>query len=342
MGQEASTPVDESTPTQTLSARTVEAIASYINEGRARKIVVMGLLLKLFTQNIDCLERAAGVPDEKIVEAHGSFARQRCIECHRDFPDDLMKQAISRHQVPHCIHSACGGLVKPDIVFFGEALPEDFHRNRTLPSSADLAIVMGTSLTVQPFASLPGFCAEGVPRVLLNLERVGGLGSRADDVLLLGDCDQGVQKLASALGWLEDLEALFETHNPDMPLRAQSDAPRLRDDNLDNEIAKITKEVDSTLRISSQHSATSSEIETLPNLTLIQSDSSNNDTTSRSQPSTATDVRQIAPENTANCEQGIPGKSVVEGEGIDQQDERPTMPDSQQKPSDSATSKSSL
>lgn len=41
MGQEASTPVDESTPTQTLSARTVEAIASYINEGRARKIVVM-------------------------------------------------------------------------------------------------------------------------------------------------------------------------------------------------------------------------------------------------------------------------------------------------------------
>lgn len=253
-----------------------------------------------------------------------------------------MKQMISRHQVPRCVHSACGGLVKPDIVFFGEALPEDFHRNRTLPSSADLAIIMGTSLTVQPFASLPGFCAEGVPRVLLNLERVGGLGSRADDVLLLGDCDQGVRKLASALGWLEDLEALFETHNPDMPLRVQSNGPRSRDDNLDNEIVKITTDVDSILRISSQHTAMSSESETLPNLTLPQSNSSNNDTTARSQPSTATDVRHIAPPNTTNCEQGIPGKSVVEGEAIDKRDEKSTIPASQQNPSDPATSKSSL
>ena len=46
-----------------------------------------GLLLKLFTQNIDCLERKAGVPDDKIVEAHGSFARHRCIECQTPYPE---------------------------------------------------------------------------------------------------------------------------------------------------------------------------------------------------------------------------------------------------------------
>ena len=97
----------------------------------------------------------------KIVEAHGSFARQRCIECKTLFPDDLMKSSISKREVPHCLNPECNGLVKPDIVFFGEALPEDFHANRMVPSTADLCIVMGTSLTVQPFASLPSFCAEG-------------------------------------------------------------------------------------------------------------------------------------------------------------------------------------
>ena len=97
----------------------------------------------------------------KIVEAHGSFARQRCIECKTVFPDDLMKSSINKREVPHCLTPECKGLVKPDIVFFGEALPEDFHANRMVPSAADLCIVMGTSLTVQPFASLPSFCAEG-------------------------------------------------------------------------------------------------------------------------------------------------------------------------------------
>ena len=72
-----------------------------------------------------------------------------------------MKSSISKREVPHCIAPECNGLVKPDIVFFGEALPEDFHTNRMVPGTADLCIVMGTSLTVQPFASLPSFCAEG-------------------------------------------------------------------------------------------------------------------------------------------------------------------------------------
>ena len=76
------------------------------------------LLHMLFTQNIDCLERAAGVPAEKIVEAHGSFATQRCIECHTAFPDDLMLSAVQSGDVPHCIVPQCNGLVKPDIVFF--------------------------------------------------------------------------------------------------------------------------------------------------------------------------------------------------------------------------------
>lgn len=173
------------------------------------------MLLKAFTQNIDCLEREAGVPDEAIIEAHGSFATQRCIECKTAYPEDLMNKAISAKEVPYCTIPQCNGLVKPDIVFFGEQLPEYFFQNRTLPAQADLCIVMGTSLSVQPFASLPDFCNEDVPRLLINRERVGSLGSRTDDVLLLEDCDSGARKLAVALGWEDELEALYRSIHPE-------------------------------------------------------------------------------------------------------------------------------
>ncbi|KAL8790711.1 MAG: hypothetical protein Q9195_006253 [Heterodermia aff. obscurata] len=221
-----------------------------------------GILLKLFTQNIDCLERAAGVPDEKIVEAHGSFARQRCIECKTSYPEDLMKGCIMNREVPHCLTPQCNGLVKPDIVFFGEALPENFHTNRMVPSAADLCIVMGTSLTVQPFASLPGSCAEGVPRLLINSERVGTLGSRADDVLLLGDCDTGTRKLATVLGWDKELEELWQETSNMLQGDTQADIliecvgpEKSRDEKLDEEVVALTKEVDRSLKISEHRTA---------------------------------------------------------------------------------------
>ncbi|EXJ91429.1 NAD-dependent histone deacetylase SIR2 [Capronia coronata CBS 617.96] len=212
-----------------------------------------GRLLKLFTQNIDCLEREAGVPADKIVEAHGSFATQRCIECHTEYPGDLMKEMVGKKEVPHCIRKSCNGLVKPDIVFFGEALPESFHRNRSLPARADLAIVMGTSLTVQPFASLPSFVREGTPRVLINLEKAGSLGSRPDDVLLLGDCDAGVRKLAEALDWGEELEELWESTNPDKRERDRQEEPaKNRQERLDEEVEKLTRDIDASLKLSSE------------------------------------------------------------------------------------------
>lgn len=166
----------------------------------------------------------------------------------------MMRNAVSKCEVPHCQTPGCDGLVKPDIVFFGESLPETFHRNRALPGSADLCIVMGTSLTVQPFASLPGFCAEGVPRLLINSERVGGLGTRADDVLLLGDCDDGVRKLATALGWAEELEELWGETQP--PKEEEEPAPKKsKDELLEAEIVALTKEVEESLQISGERAS---------------------------------------------------------------------------------------
>ena len=197
------------------------------------------------------------MPEDKIVEAHGSFAHSRCIECKTSFSDCLMRQAVSKRVVPHCLTPQCNGLVKPDIVFFGEQLPDVFHRNRSLPGSADLCIVMGTSLTVQPFASLPDFCLEGVPRVLINLERVGGLGSRPDDVLLLGDCDAGVRTLVAALGWEKDLEALWEGTKGEKPGTdvGHKLAHMDKDQLLDDQITKLTQEVDQSLKINDDHTA---------------------------------------------------------------------------------------
>ncbi|KAJ5214836.1 NAD-dependent protein deacetylase hst2-1 [Penicillium chermesinum] len=186
------------------------ALAKELYPGRYRPTIAhsfikllydKGMLLKHFTQNIDCLERQAGVPGDMIVEAHGSFATQRCIDCQKAFPDDQMREHVAQASIPHC--PDCNGLVKPDIVFFGEALPREFFEERSKPELAELCIVMGTSLTREP------------PRVLINMEKVGGLGSRADDVLLLGDCDAGVRKFAKAMGWEEELEALWEKTNPD-------------------------------------------------------------------------------------------------------------------------------
>ncbi|KAM0721043.1 hypothetical protein Q7P37_003328 [Cladosporium fusiforme] len=328
MGQEESSPVDESLPPTVLTSRNLDGIAEYIRAGKARTITVMvgagistsagipdfrspdtglyanlarldlpyaeavfdidyfrehpepfytlaqelypgryrptithsfikllhdkGLLLKLFTQNIDCLEREAGVPGDKIVEAHGSFARQSCIEinCKTPYPKEEIRTHIEAKTIPRC--HECNSLVKPEIVFFGEALPSAFFDNRHLPEEADLCIVMGTSLSVQPFASLPQMAQQGKPRVLINQEAVGGLGSRPDDVLLLGDCDAGVRKLAKACGWLEELEALWAATAPKDTVQEPQEE-KTKDEKLEDEISKLTAEVDESLKLSKRH-----------------------------------------------------------------------------------------
>ncbi|KAJ7625228.1 SIR2 family histone deacetylase [Mycena polygramma] len=172
-----------------------------------RLLAAHKLLHTCFTQNIDTLERRAGVPDDKIIEAHGSFATQRCIECMRTFDGDRMKRMVLAKEIPRC--DTCGGLVKPDIVFFGESLPDDFIDAIPNVAKADLLIIMGTSLTVHPFAGLAERAAPHCPRVLINLDRVGSIGRRPNDVVLLGKCDDVVRDLCRQLGWEKELEALW-------------------------------------------------------------------------------------------------------------------------------------
>lgn len=128
-------------------------------------------------------------------------------------------------QVARC--TACESLVKPDIVFFGEALPRRFfrHREEDMPE-CDLLIIMGTSLVVYPFASLQGLVGERCPRLLVNREKVGDLEFGEDnlrDALHLGDCDDGVSQLAELLGWTADLRVL-QTADESAALEEQPEA----------------------------------------------------------------------------------------------------------------------
>ncbi|KAJ7701462.1 DHS-like NAD/FAD-binding domain-containing protein [Mycena rosella] len=172
-----------------------------------RLLAAHSLLHTCFTQNIDTLERRAGVPGDKIIEAHGSFASQRCIDCHRAYDDDKMKRQILAKETPKC--ETCGGLVKPDIVFFGENLPDEFITAIPNVAKADLLIIMGTSMTVHPFAGLAERASSNCPRVLINLDLVGSIGKRPNDVVLLGKCDDVVRKLCKELGWEDELLALW-------------------------------------------------------------------------------------------------------------------------------------
>ncbi|KKY13365.1 putative cytochrome p450 [Diplodia seriata] len=214
-----------------------------------------GLLHKLFTQNIDCLEREAGVPGDAIVEAHGSFAGQACIDCGQDYPDDAMREHIRSMEPPRCRREGCDGLVKPKIVFFGEQLPAAFFDARDAPAEADLCVVMGTSLSVQPFASLPNFVGDACPRVLINKEQVGSLGARPDDVLLLDDCDAGVRRLADACGWLDELEALWAQTAPKAAADSgKKEPPRTKDEAVEDEVERLSRQVDQTLKLAdNQH-----------------------------------------------------------------------------------------
>ncbi|GJJ13181.1 hypothetical protein Clacol_007432 [Clathrus columnatus] len=201
-----------------------------------------------FTQNIDTLERRAGIPADRIIEAHGSFATQRCIKCKHPFDDIEMKRMIREKEVPKC--KRCGGLVKPDIVFFGEALPAEFHKSIYNLASADLLFIMGTSLTVYPFAGLTQLVRKSCPRVLINLDPVGDIGSRIDDVLLLGKCDKMVEDLCKLLGWEKELEDLWaETVNSLDSEEIKVDPPA---PTIEEEVKKLTDEVEETLKISEE------------------------------------------------------------------------------------------
>ncbi|XP_054655124.1 NAD-dependent protein deacetylase sirtuin-1 isoform X2 [Dunckerocampus dactyliophorus] len=157
-----------------------------------------GKLLRNYTQNIDTLEQVAGV--QRIIQCHGSFATASCLICKYKVDCEAIREDIFNQRVPHC--PQCPdiplAIMKPDIVFFGENLPEMFHRAmKQDKDEVDLLIVIGSSLKVRPVALIPNSIPHEVPQVLINREQLPHLNF---DVELLGDCDVIVNELCHRLG----------------------------------------------------------------------------------------------------------------------------------------------
>jgi len=116
-----------------------------------------GLLEGVVTQNIDRLHRAAG--SRNVVEVHGSIETSSCRTCEAGFDLEQVEELFDQDGVAFC--SSCGGPVKPDVVLFGEMLPEDaIYRARELAVGAELMICVGSSLAVHPVAALPQLTLE--------------------------------------------------------------------------------------------------------------------------------------------------------------------------------------
>ncbi|MER3523934.1 MAG: NAD-dependent protein deacylase [Ignavibacteria bacterium] len=102
----------------------------------------------IITQNIDNLHRRAG--STRVFELHGNIERNYCMHCGKPFTNEQVLQGPS---VPRC---TCGGLIRPDVVWFGEFLPEDeWEGAERVCRSADVLLSIGTSGVVYPAASLP-------------------------------------------------------------------------------------------------------------------------------------------------------------------------------------------
>jgi len=142
------------------------------------------------TQNIDNLHRRAG--SKNVFELHGNIERNYCIDCRKWYSNE---EIMSSKDVPKC---SCGGLIRPDVVWFGELLPEDQWNNSVkFAEKADVFFAVGTSAVVYPAASLPLIAKRaGAYVVEINIERTE-LSNDVDE-LLLGKSGEILPKIVDA------------------------------------------------------------------------------------------------------------------------------------------------
>ncbi|EPY53739.1 Sir2 family histone deacetylase Sir2 [Schizosaccharomyces cryophilus OY26] len=200
-------------------------------------------LATLFTQNIDNLERETGLSEEKIVQCHGSFATATCIQCKRKIEGSLLYDDIRNQRISYC--TECNqpptkkrklasssdrmssdayyrengteeeeddvpqaGVMKPDITFFGEALPDQFFEkvgNGDLEKT-DLLICIGTSLKVAPVSELISVVPPSTPQIYIS--RTPVRHTQFDVNFISPFCDWVIVELCKRAGWLKDLEEL--------------------------------------------------------------------------------------------------------------------------------------
>ena len=158
-----------------------------------------GRLAALVTQNIERLHQRSGLPADSVLELHGTTTEAVCLTCgDRITSDEACRRIEAGEKAPRC--RACGGLLKPATVSFGQAMPLDvMARAQAAAETCDLLLAVGSSLVVEPAASIPRAAkAAGARLVIVNREPTP-LDGLADGVAR-GEIGEVLPALVAAAG----------------------------------------------------------------------------------------------------------------------------------------------
>ncbi len=156
----------------------------------------MGKLSAVITQNIDALHHKVG--SRNVIELHGHMRTISCLSCrHQDEAEPHLRGFLRTGVLPVC--PACGAIMKPDVVLFGEPLPElEILRAQEETLRCDVMLVAGSSLEVMPAADLPALAARrGAKLIMINLSMTPH--DHLADVVLHGDVANVLPRLVSGL-----------------------------------------------------------------------------------------------------------------------------------------------
>lgn len=165
------------------------AISRLLSHGRAIAVI---------TQNIDGLHQKSGVPDDRVIELHGSSLKLRCVPKGHMVDGDMVQKQLEQGETdPRC--PECGSILRSDTVLFGESLPKDALEIAARVSAAtDVMVVVGSSLVVYPAAQLPQIARErGASLIIIDraetaLDDLADIVIRGEAGKVLADLTEGV------------------------------------------------------------------------------------------------------------------------------------------------------
>jgi NAD-dependent deacetylase len=157
------------------------------------KLEELGKLKTIITQNVDGLHQMAGNTD--VIEFHGNFASHRCMDCNTHYETNR----VDITQIPP--RCRCGGILRPNAVFFGEMIPQEaLWRSRQVSRDCDLMLVVGTSAVVQPASLMPLIAKESGAKVIEVNPESTPLTGNISDYLIKGKGGEIMNRIIAELG----------------------------------------------------------------------------------------------------------------------------------------------
>ena len=170
----------------------------------------------IYTQNIDGLEIKAKIPNDKIVFSHGNFYNGHCASCNKEIDIQKINEGIEKGEIYYC--PTCGGPCKPNVVFYGERLPDRFFEKLQECKDVDLFIIMGTSLKVSPFAKIPFLTNPKADVVLFNKNLVGEYPFNklySNSLFIEGKTDESVIQLLNDCNMIDKFKEFMKNEYKD-------------------------------------------------------------------------------------------------------------------------------